>query len=195
MADTIMGVLNLLFLAALAPTLWHQWRVRESTVPLTTSVPTTLALAGFVAVFASMGLWLATATDAVIGAMWAWIAAQRVVYGDAGSAGHEPPVERRIRRARLRLRYEQAKLELMDVCRRGGRISSGFAERRLDRAVESWVAAGPDGSFRAVRGRGRGRSAARRRPAIEVGRLALVVGGAAAAALALTGLSVGLVWL
>lgn len=80
-ADPIFAAMNFFFIVSLVPTVWHQWRLKASTVPMQTSVLTTAALMIIVLVFISLRLWLTVATDIVTTALWATIAAQRYVYG------------------------------------------------------------------------------------------------------------------
>lgn len=80
-ADPIFGAMNFVFIISLLPTIWHQWRVKASTVPLHTSTLTAASLVVIFTVFFSLGMWLTFATDVVISTLWATIAAQCFVYG------------------------------------------------------------------------------------------------------------------
>ena len=80
-ADKIMAMTNFVFIVALVPTAWYQWRLKASTVPLYTSLLTTAALIVFVVAFLSLRMWLTFAAESVVVALWAIIAGQRFVYG------------------------------------------------------------------------------------------------------------------
>lgn len=80
-ADPVLAAGGLVFVAALVPQVLHQRRVRECTVPLTTSVPTATTIAVFTLVFTSLGMWLTVAADLATVGLWAAIAVQRLAYG------------------------------------------------------------------------------------------------------------------
>jgi hypothetical protein len=79
-ADPILAIVSATFTVALAPTVWHQWRVRASSVPLPSSMLTFLGLVIFTAVYAALGLWIAAGSAASTAIAWGLIAAQRVIY-------------------------------------------------------------------------------------------------------------------
>ncbi len=79
--DQLLAFTNIVFSVVLAPAALHQWRVKASTVPLTTSVATFAALAVILVLWLANGWWLALATDAANMSLWAVVAAQRVAYG------------------------------------------------------------------------------------------------------------------
>ncbi|KKL95306.1 hypothetical protein LCGC14_1855940 [marine sediment metagenome] len=79
-ADIIIATVQAALTLDMLPVVWHQWRTRASTVPLTSSVPTAVGLAVLGLVFFSTGLFLATGTVIVGSVMWSVVAAQRVGY-------------------------------------------------------------------------------------------------------------------
>lgn len=79
--DWILAFTNIVFSVVLAPTVWHQWRARASTVPLTTSVATFAALGIILVLWLANQWWLAFWTDAANMSLWAVVAAQRIRYG------------------------------------------------------------------------------------------------------------------
>lgn len=85
--NLILAFTNIVFSIVLAPTVWHQWRVKSSTMPLTTSVLTFAALALLLVLWMAKGWWLAFWTDAANMTLWAMIAAQRMRYGMPVDAG------------------------------------------------------------------------------------------------------------
>ncbi len=81
-ADLIIAAVQATLTLDMLPTVWHQWRAKASTVPLTSSLPTAVGLAILGLVFFSTGLYLATGTVLVGSVMWAVVAAQRVLYNE-----------------------------------------------------------------------------------------------------------------
>ena len=79
--NLILAFTNIVFSVVLAPTVWHQWRVKASTMPLTTSVATFAMLAIILVLWLAKGWWLAFWTDAANLSLWAVVAAQRLRYG------------------------------------------------------------------------------------------------------------------
>lgn len=79
--DWILAFTNIVFSVVLAPTVWHQWRVKASTMPLTTSVATFVALGIILVLWLANQWWLALATDAANMSLWAVVAGQRIIYG------------------------------------------------------------------------------------------------------------------
>ena len=79
--NLILAFTNIVFSVVLAPMVWHQWRVKASTMPLTTSVATFAALAVILVLWLAKGWWLALWTDAANMGLWAVAAAQRAAYG------------------------------------------------------------------------------------------------------------------
>lgn len=81
MIDLVMSAANLVLLLALAPQVVYQHRIRECTVPLSTSVPIAGALSVVTGSFFYLGLWLTGGIAGITVAVWIVIAAQRAVYG------------------------------------------------------------------------------------------------------------------
>ena len=79
-ADVIIAVMQAVLTAGMLPVVWHQFRAKASTVPLTTSVLTAAGLATLGVVFLSTGMFLATGTLAVGTVVWSTVAVQRVLY-------------------------------------------------------------------------------------------------------------------
>ena len=79
--NLILAFTNIVFSVVLAPTVWHQWRMKSSTVPLMTTVPTFVALGVLLVLWLAQGWWLALWTDAANMTLWAVAAAQRAAYG------------------------------------------------------------------------------------------------------------------
>lgn len=79
--NLILAFTNIVFSVVLAPTVWHQWRVKASTMPLTTSVATFAMLAIILVLWLANGWWLAFWTDAANMSLWAVVALQRLAYG------------------------------------------------------------------------------------------------------------------
>jgi hypothetical protein len=80
MIDFVMSAANFVLLLSLAPQAVHQHRIRECTVPLSTSVPAAGAVAVLTASFFYLGLWLTGGLAGVTVAMWVVISVQRVAY-------------------------------------------------------------------------------------------------------------------
>lgn len=80
-ADPILAVVSATFTVALAPTVWHQWQVRASSVPLSSSMLTFLGLVIFAVVYVALGLWIAAGSAASTAVAWGLIAVQRAIYG------------------------------------------------------------------------------------------------------------------
>ncbi len=81
-ADPILAVVSVVFAMSMLPTLWAQYKARQSSVPLPSSIMTFAGLAVIVVVYASLGLWYAAATATATATCWVIIAAQRFVYGE-----------------------------------------------------------------------------------------------------------------
>ena len=97
-ADIIIAAVQTALTLDMLPTIWHQWRARASTVPLTSSVPTAVGLAVLALVFFSTGLYLATATVIVGSAMWSVVAGQRIGYNKKdGSTTSTPDADPELR--------------------------------------------------------------------------------------------------
>lgn len=79
-ADHILSVMALVFTAALFPTLLHQYRVRKSTIPLSTVALNMGAVMMAILAYASLGLWYATTMGTVNGMTWALVGLQRWMY-------------------------------------------------------------------------------------------------------------------
>lgn len=80
-ADPILAIVSAAFTVALVPTVWHQWRVRTSSIPLSSSMLTFLGLVIFAAVYVALGLWIAAGSATSTAVAWGLIAVQRVIYG------------------------------------------------------------------------------------------------------------------
>ncbi len=78
--DLTVMVSGFIFCGALLPTIWYQFRVRASTVPVSTSLTTAAALAVLLPVYASLGLWIGTAVLTGNLLLWLVVMAQRVLY-------------------------------------------------------------------------------------------------------------------
>lgn len=79
-ADPLLAGVSTVFALILVPTIFHQWRVKASTIPLMSTVPTLAAFLVAIPVYASLGLWVTASVEVVQAAMWAIVAAQRVRY-------------------------------------------------------------------------------------------------------------------
>ncbi len=79
-ADLIIAAVQTALTLDMLPTIWTQFRARASTVPLTSSIPTAVGLAVLGLVFFATGLYIATVTVLVGSAVWAVVAAQRIVF-------------------------------------------------------------------------------------------------------------------
>lgn len=86
--DLVIAVSNVVFIVSLLPTVWHQWRVKQSTVPLSTSLLTVGGLLAVMAAFYELGLWAALGTDVLTTVLWATVAIQRLVYGAPTASEH-----------------------------------------------------------------------------------------------------------
>lgn len=80
-ADAILAVVSAIFSVSLLPTILEQWKGRQSSIPLSSSVLTFAGLAMIVVVYAALGLWYAMSMGSLIAASWAVIALQRFFYG------------------------------------------------------------------------------------------------------------------
>jgi small-conductance mechanosensitive channel len=80
LADLIIALAGIIFTVGLLPTVWHQWKVRQSTVPWSTSLVTALALVCLVVAYATLQLWLALITISANLFLWLIIAVQRWGY-------------------------------------------------------------------------------------------------------------------
>lgn len=78
--DLTVMVSGFIFCGALIPTIWHQFQVRASTVPVSTSLTTAAALAVLLPVYASLGLWIGTGVLTFNLLLWLVVMAQRVLY-------------------------------------------------------------------------------------------------------------------
>ncbi len=97
-ADIIIAAVQTALTLDMLPTIWTQFRARASTVPLTSSVPTTVGLAVLGLVFFATGLYIATATVLVGSVAWAVVAAQRVRYNrHDGSTSSTPDADPELR--------------------------------------------------------------------------------------------------
>lgn len=93
-ADFIIAGVQTALTLDMLPTIWTQFRARASTVPLTSSIPTSVGLAVLGLVFFATGLYIATGTVLIGSVMWAVVAAQRVGYNrDDGSASEAPDAD------------------------------------------------------------------------------------------------------
>lgn len=79
-ADPLLALASAVFAFLMVPTVLTQWREQNSTIPLTSSIPTVAAFIVVIAVYAALGLWITVAVEAVQTTMWAVVAAQRVAY-------------------------------------------------------------------------------------------------------------------
>jgi len=80
MADPLLAGVSALFALLMAPTIFNQWRVQASTIPLTSSIPTVLAFLLVMLVYSSLGLWITVSVEAVQTMMWVIVVGQRVRY-------------------------------------------------------------------------------------------------------------------
>lgn len=80
LADFIIFFSGVIFCAGLVPTVWHQFKVRQCTVPLTSSLTTASALAGLVVAYVILGLWVALISISVNLLLWLVVALQRWGY-------------------------------------------------------------------------------------------------------------------
>lgn len=78
--DLTVMVSGFIFCAALIPTIWYQFRVRASTILVSTSLPTAAGLLVLLPVYASLGLWIGTGVLAFNLLLWLVVMAQRVFY-------------------------------------------------------------------------------------------------------------------
>ncbi len=78
--DLTVMISGFIFCGALIPTIWHQFRVRASTIPVSTSLPTAVALAALLPAYASLGLVIGTSVLAFNTLLWLVVMAQRVLY-------------------------------------------------------------------------------------------------------------------
>lgn len=81
--DLTVMISGFIFCGALLPTIWYQFRVRASTIPVSTSLTTAAALAVLLPVYASLGLWIGTSVLTFNLLMWLVVMAQRVFYEEA----------------------------------------------------------------------------------------------------------------
>lgn len=80
-ADYIIAAAQVCLTADMLPTVWHQFRAKACSIPLVSSVVTSVMLAALGVVYLSLGLYVALATVLMGSAIWAVSAAQRVAYG------------------------------------------------------------------------------------------------------------------
>jgi len=81
-ADFLIAAANTALDASLVPTMLNQRRDKASTVPLTTSVTSTVLWLFTAVVFGSISLWITMCASTVTASLWAVIASQRFIYGD-----------------------------------------------------------------------------------------------------------------
>lgn len=79
-ADPILFVMTLIFTVSLLPTIYHQFRVRECSVALSTVGMSLAALTLATLAYSSLGLWFATSMAVVNMGAWVLVGAQRVSY-------------------------------------------------------------------------------------------------------------------
>ena len=84
-ADFIIAAVSVMMTADMLPTIWHQFRAKASTVPLTSSVPTSIGLGILGLVFFATGLYLATGTMLIGSMMWIAVSFQRIWYNRRGN--------------------------------------------------------------------------------------------------------------
>jgi hypothetical protein len=87
-ADFLIATANTALDASLVPTMMNQRRDKASTIPLTTSVTSTVLWLFTALVFASITLWITMVASIVTATLWAIIALQRFIYGDPASASN-----------------------------------------------------------------------------------------------------------
>jgi hypothetical protein len=80
-ADQLLFIMVILFIAGLLPTIYHQYKVKQSTIPLTGVGVSLVALVLGVLAYSSLGLWYATGMMVINGIGWAIVGLQRVMYG------------------------------------------------------------------------------------------------------------------
>lgn len=81
-ADFLIAAANTALDASLVPTMLNQRRDRASTIPMTTSVTSTVLWLFTALVFASISLWITMGASIVTATLWAIIAFQRYTYGE-----------------------------------------------------------------------------------------------------------------
>lgn len=81
-ADFLIAAANTALDVSLVPTMLNQRRDRASTIPLTTSVSSTVLWLFTACVFASISLWITMVASIVTATLWAIIAFQRYTYGE-----------------------------------------------------------------------------------------------------------------
>ena len=79
-ADLIIASVQMALTADMLPTLWHQVRAKTCSVPLTSSIPTSVGLAVLGLVFFASGMYVATSTVLLGSIVWGLVAAQRKWY-------------------------------------------------------------------------------------------------------------------
>jgi hypothetical protein len=84
-ADFLIAAANTALDASLVPTMLNQRRDKASTIPLTTSVTSTVLWLFTALVFASISLWITMAAAIITASLWAILTFQRVIYGDPAS--------------------------------------------------------------------------------------------------------------
>ncbi len=84
-ADLIIAAVSVMMTVDMLPTVWHQFRAKASTVPLTSSVPTSIGLGILSFVFFATGMYLATGTMLVGSMMWIAVSLQRIWYNRRGN--------------------------------------------------------------------------------------------------------------
>ncbi len=80
-ADLGLMMVSIVFTVSLVPTVSSQFKTKVCSVPLTSSVVTSLGLVAIVLFEVSLGLHIAAVAGLISAAMWAVVAAQRVLYG------------------------------------------------------------------------------------------------------------------
>lgn len=78
--DLTAMVSGFIFCGALIPTIWHQFQVQASTIPVSTSLTTAAALVVLLPVYASLGLWIGTGVLTFNLLLWLVVMAQRMFY-------------------------------------------------------------------------------------------------------------------
>jgi hypothetical protein len=78
--DFALFATGVVFAVSLVPTIWHQWRIRRTTVPLVTSLLTTGALVVNCLAFTSLGLDWSASIAGVVAIEWAAIMGQGLWY-------------------------------------------------------------------------------------------------------------------
>ena len=94
-ADLIIAGVQITLTADMLPTVYHQFRSKACSVPLTSSIPTSVGLAILGLVFFASGMYVATSTVLLGTAVWALVAGQRKWYNrsDGQNKTHYPNPE------------------------------------------------------------------------------------------------------